>query len=703
MTTSTNSTVRPLDRPDHGPTGTVAEQRSSSQSRENPGADSRRDRYIDTLRAGALLRVIVYHTFGFAWLPFVFPSMGIMFALAGGLVAASLDRANHDPWKVLGKRARRLLPPLWMLGVVLVPIMIVHGWVAVANEGGVPLDAWALLHWVVPLGDPGASDWGYQFTTPLWYIRAYFWFLLLSPAALFMFRRWPKRTMSVPLVVAVLSGLGLADLSLQGSPSSAIVATMATFGACWMLGFAHHDGTLRHLSLQWVIPTSLTLIATGTWWTATRASWALDDDTLGQALYCLGFVLLLLRFYPSFQWLQRRPLLDKLIAVINSRAMTIYLWGNVAIFAAGMLVSSGWLPSFVTSNDITAGLSHFFLTLVVIAVAVVAVGWVEDVAARRTPRLNPWPHTLPEHGAVTSGTLPRHTGGSPHRHSTLPRWGLAGALLMAGLGVVLTLLWTASDRSGVAPQTTERGQTPITALGEQPPAPQAGTVLRSDTGEAVPGSTPSAASDADQTSRPGDDVSPAAGGDPSAADEDAAVPDASATLENVDDDPVQTGPDDAPAPSSTPQATTSTPQATTSAPSSTSAPSTTPLPTPAPSTTPTPSTTPAPSTTPQATAPAPASTPAPAPTPQATTPAPAPTPSSTPQATTPAPAPSSTPAPPSTPAPSSTPQATTPVPSSTPQATTPAPSSTPQVTPSSTPASTPETTTDPQVTDESAD
>jgi hypothetical protein len=52
-----------------------------------------------------------------------------------------------------------------------------------------------------------------------------------------------------------------------------------------MLGFAHHDGALRHLSLRWLIPTSVALIAVGTWWTATQASWALDDDTLGQAFY----------------------------------------------------------------------------------------------------------------------------------------------------------------------------------------------------------------------------------------------------------------------------------------------------------------------------------------------------------------------------------------------------------------------------------
>lgn len=42
-----------------------------------------RDRYLDLLRAVALVRVVVYHLFGWAWLTILFPSMGVMFALAG--------------------------------------------------------------------------------------------------------------------------------------------------------------------------------------------------------------------------------------------------------------------------------------------------------------------------------------------------------------------------------------------------------------------------------------------------------------------------------------------------------------------------------------------------------------------------------------------------------------------------------------------
>ncbi|MFD4683184.1 hypothetical protein ACFWO0_10725, partial [Streptomyces sp. NPDC058461] len=44
-----------------------------------------RDRYLDLLRSIALVRVVLYHIFGWAWLTVLFPSMGVMFALAGSL------------------------------------------------------------------------------------------------------------------------------------------------------------------------------------------------------------------------------------------------------------------------------------------------------------------------------------------------------------------------------------------------------------------------------------------------------------------------------------------------------------------------------------------------------------------------------------------------------------------------------------------
>src|SRR5687767_12660492 len=90
-----------------------------------------RERFLDLLRAVALIRVVAYHTFGYAWFSIVFPSMGVMFALAGSLMASSLERAPGS--RVVRNRVRRLLPSLWVLGLLLVPLMLWMGW---PTDGG---------------------------------------------------------------------------------------------------------------------------------------------------------------------------------------------------------------------------------------------------------------------------------------------------------------------------------------------------------------------------------------------------------------------------------------------------------------------------------------------------------------------------------------------------------------------------------------
>lgn len=64
------------------------EQHEVAAAPKTPG----RDRYLDLLRSLALVRVVLYHLFGWAWLTVLFPSMGVMFALAGSLMARSLSR-----------------------------------------------------------------------------------------------------------------------------------------------------------------------------------------------------------------------------------------------------------------------------------------------------------------------------------------------------------------------------------------------------------------------------------------------------------------------------------------------------------------------------------------------------------------------------------------------------------------------------------
>ena len=121
-----------------------------------PGSPARtRDRYLDVLRAVALVRVVVYHTFGFAWIGFLFPSMGVMFALAGSLVARSLDRTTGA--RVVHNRVRRLLPSLWLLGVVLIPAMLpaLRRLVTVLNTRALAIYLWhnIAIDLAVPIDD----------------------------------------------------------------------------------------------------------------------------------------------------------------------------------------------------------------------------------------------------------------------------------------------------------------------------------------------------------------------------------------------------------------------------------------------------------------------------------------------------------------------------------------------------------------------
>src|SRR5918997_1737597 len=84
-----------------------------------------RDRYFDTLRALAMIRVVVFHAFPVGALELIFPSMGVMFALGGSLMVKSIDKSASG---AVRNRIRRLLPALWVMGLILVPIMLRTGW-----------------------------------------------------------------------------------------------------------------------------------------------------------------------------------------------------------------------------------------------------------------------------------------------------------------------------------------------------------------------------------------------------------------------------------------------------------------------------------------------------------------------------------------------------------------------------------------------
>lgn len=317
-----------------------------------------RNRYLDLLRAVAVVRVVVYHLTGWSALTVVFPAMSVMFALAGSMMAASLDRSGP---LAVERRMHRLLPSVWVLSAIAVPAMLL---------AGMPWD-WQVLLWFFPVTDPPSTgDWTVALSAT-WYLRDLLWFILASPLLLPLFRRFPRTVLAVPYSA-------LALITVTGVTPPAVARDFALYGGAWLLGFAHHDGLLRPRRLWWVAGA---LAAAGAGWILTHPGprgYDLNDIPLGNALWLAAFILVLLRFSPAIR-------ARRLVTVLNARALTLYLWHVpfiVAVTYAGE--RAGWPVRGVL------GIGWRMVVVGALLISVVLlVGWVEDLAAGRRAVLVP--------------------------------------------------------------------------------------------------------------------------------------------------------------------------------------------------------------------------------------------------------------------------------------------------------------------------
>lgn len=381
----------------------------ASSGAASPGLVPGRDRYLDLLRGIALVRVFTYHAFSAAWLSWAFPAMGVMFAIAGSLIARALS--NRPAPGVLTGRFRRLLLPLWVYSATVLGLLLVAGWRPWSD--GVSWGRIAL--WFIPIGTPPVpddvgffalfdTDWADGAQVILWYLRTYFWFVLLSPLMLRAFRRAPWVTLLAPLGgLAVLTGGLVALPEWATSP----VSDFLVFGSCWLLGFAHRLGLLQGIRRRVVVLLGVGMMAAGLWWALPNFGGGLpylDDLPATYALWSLGFSALLLRLSPSWQSLPRPiAFLDPAVTLVNNRALTIYLWHNLLLLVAGAVVgtwSTTQILRGVAPRLLDSDWTPFLLAWLFVGVAIFAVGWVEDVAARRPPRL--WPDR-PHHGSHRPG------------------------------------------------------------------------------------------------------------------------------------------------------------------------------------------------------------------------------------------------------------------------------------------------------------
>ncbi|MFG1904389.1 acyltransferase family protein [Micromonospora carbonacea] len=359
-----------------------------------------RNRYLDLLRALAIVRVVVYHVTGWATLTLVFPAMSVMFALAGSLMAASLDRSGPS---AVRRRLRRLLPSLWVLAAIFVPAMLLTG---------LPLTPKVLL-WAFPVADPPANYWGALALSVIWYLRDYLWFVFASPVALWLFRRAPWPTLLAPYALLATIEFGL----LPAAPT--VLREFGLYFGAWLLGFAHHDGLLRRTANRVLVPAALALGVAGAAWIVTHPGprgYDLNDIPLGNALWSAAFILVAIGRAPaSAAWVDRSAVAGRAVTVLNRRALTVYLWHMPFVVALTPLVDVvGW------SHQDPVGLAiRVVLVFALVGAVTALVGWVEDVAARRPPELFPGgARPVPARGAAAGRPVP--AGGAPVPVSPAP-------------------------------------------------------------------------------------------------------------------------------------------------------------------------------------------------------------------------------------------------------------------------------------------
>src|SRR6516162_6539291 len=304
-----------------------------------------RDRAVDALRALAIAGVIGGHWLVTAlvlgqssggavlsdnsplasmpWLAplsWVFQTLAVFF-LVGGYSAARSYRGGYLPW--LRKRLIRLARPVAALVAVWIPVTI--GMIL----AGVPATTVRTLLFLV--------------ISPLWFLGVYAGLTALTPAALWLVRRFGAWAAVFPAAVVAVTDLvrfGLPGIGQHGLAWVGWVNVAAGWLVPYLLGLAWARGSLRGRRVPAL------MLAGGAAATAALIAWAgypasmvgvngahisnLNPPTLAAVTFGIaqcGLALLLRD--PLARWM-RRPLAWAAIATVNLSAMTLYLWHQTA-------------------------------------------------------------------------------------------------------------------------------------------------------------------------------------------------------------------------------------------------------------------------------------------------------------------------------------------------------------------------------------
>jgi len=324
-----------------------------------------RDRAVDALRALAIAGVIGGHWLVTAlvlgqssggavlsdnsplasmpWLAplsWVFQTLAVFF-LVGGYSAARSYRGGYLPW--LRKRLIRLARPVAALVAVWIPVTI--GMIL----AGVPATTVRTLLFLV--------------ISPLWFLGVYAGLTALTPAALWLVRRFGAWAAVFPAAVVAVTDLvrfGLPGTGQHGPAWVGWVNVAAGWLVPYLLGMAWARGSLRGRRVPAL------MLAGGAAATAALIAWAgypasmvgvngahisnLNPPTLAAVTFGIAQCGLALLLRDRLARLMRRPLAWAGIALVNLSAMTLFLWHQTAFVTVTSLgLLAGRVPGLLTA------------------------------------------------------------------------------------------------------------------------------------------------------------------------------------------------------------------------------------------------------------------------------------------------------------------------------------------------------------------
>ena len=280
-------------------------------------AISPRDAALDGLRALAILRVITWHTSGWAWTTWIISSVPAMFVVTGALLARSLQKASA--FHTLRKRFKRLFLPLWFYSLTVHLLSLLF-----------EVRTSAVWTFFFPFSQPSsliASQW---FTSAMWYLRAYVWVLVLSPFIYALTRRF-KSLIPVVGIIAVIA-IGIWEIDSTG------------FG--WAVGDIVLYSTCTAAGMAWLVhgrPSPQSLHVTAFAFLAGACSWLLfrqpidgvvnNDHVLH--LFVGGFWTALLLHFPMTLSSFSTTAVSRFL---NRYPLSIYLWHSMTAWFFWQLV-----------------------------------------------------------------------------------------------------------------------------------------------------------------------------------------------------------------------------------------------------------------------------------------------------------------------------------------------------------------------------